>query len=66
MRASPGSRAPRLTRPDVGKPKVLLADDPSRRTVSEGPLSRLTLFGNMVVPLITDGNAAAAIALESQ
>ena len=40
--------------------------DQYRRTVSEGPLSRLTLFGNMVVPLITDGNPAAAIALESQ
>lgn len=40
--------------------------DQYRRTVSEGPVSRLTLFGNMVVPLITDGNPAAAIALESQ
>ncbi len=40
--------------------------DQYRRTVSEGPLSRLTLFGNMVGLLIADRNPTAAIALESQ
>lgn len=36
-----------------------------RRTVGEGT-GPLSIFGNMVVPLITSGNARAAIALESQ
>jgi hypothetical protein len=40
--------------------------DQYRRSVGPGPLSRLTVFGNMVVPLITGGNPAAAIALERQ
>jgi CheY-like chemotaxis protein len=39
--------------------------DEYRRAVSEGATSRLTVFGNMVVPLIADGNAPAAIALEN-
>jgi CheY-like chemotaxis protein len=39
--------------------------DQYRRDVSESESSRLTIFGNMVVPLIADGNSTAAIALES-
>jgi CheY-like chemotaxis protein len=35
-----------------------------RRAVSEGAPARLTIFGNMVVPLIADGNPTAAIALQ--
>lgn len=40
--------------------------DAYRRAVSPGPLSRVTIFGNMVVPLITRGNPGAALALEQQ
>jgi CheY-like chemotaxis protein len=39
-------------------------DDYRRAVVSEGSTSRLTLCGNMVVSLIADGNAKAAMALE--
>jgi len=39
--------------------------DQYRRDVSEGESSRLTVFGNMVVPLIAAGNPTVAIALES-
>jgi CheY-like chemotaxis protein len=39
--------------------------DQYRRDVSDGESSCLTIFGNMVVPLIADGNSTAALALES-
>ena len=39
-------------------------DDYRRAVASEGSTSRLTLCGNMVVSLIADGNAKAAMALE--
>jgi CheY-like chemotaxis protein len=39
--------------------------DQYRRDVSESASSRLTIFGNMVGPLIAAGNSTAAIALES-
>jgi CheY-like chemotaxis protein len=45
---------------------VVLELEQYRRTVSEGPQSRLVLFGNMAELLITDRNPAAAIALEGQ
>ena len=44
---------------------IALELDQYRRDVSEGESSRLTIFGNMVVPLIAAGNPTAAIALES-
>ena len=40
--------------------------DGYRRAVSAGPTGTLTVFGNMVVPLITGGNATAAVALERE
>jgi CheY-like chemotaxis protein len=52
--------------PDAGVIADIASElDQYRRDVCEGGSSRLTIFGNMVVPLIADGNSAAAIALES-
>jgi CheY-like chemotaxis protein len=51
--------------PDAGVIADIASElDQYRRDVCEGGSSRLTIFGNMVVPLIADGNSAAAIALE--
>jgi len=44
--------------------KIAAELDQYRLAVAEGPASRLTIFGNMVVPLSTAGNAEAVIALE--
>jgi CheY-like chemotaxis protein len=38
--------------------------DQYRLATAEGPSSRLTIFGNMVVPLVMGGNGTAAVALE--
>lgn len=38
--------------------------DQYRHAVTHASAARLTIFGNMVVPLVVDGNAVAAIALE--
>jgi hypothetical protein len=52
--------------PDAGViADIALELDQYRRDVSESESSRLTIFGNMVVPLIAEGNSTAAIALES-
>ena len=40
--------------------------DEFRRAAAENEISRLTMFGNMVVPLIEGGNTAGAISLENQ
>jgi DNA-binding NarL/FixJ family response regulator len=40
--------------------------DDFRRAAADNETSRLTMFGNMVVPLIQGGNTAAAIAVENQ
>jgi len=42
----------------------LIDAESDRIAVAEGPTSRLTIFGNLVMSLTSDGNAIAAIALE--
>ena len=53
--------------PDAARLAEIAAElDQYRVAVAEGPTSRLTIFGDMVVSLISDGNAQAAVALENQ
>jgi len=53
--------------PDVDLLAALVAElDDFRRAVADNATSGLTMFGNMVVSLIEDGNTAGAIALENQ
>ena len=52
--------------PDAGLLAQVAAElEQYRLAVTDSPHARLTVFGNMVVRLIEDGNAAGAIALES-
>lgn len=52
--------------PDADRLAEIAAElDQYRIAVAEGPTSRLTISGNLVMSLISDGNASAAIALES-
>jgi CheY-like chemotaxis protein len=52
--------------PDPGRlAEVARELDEYRRAESEGPTSRLTVFGNMVVSLSAHGNTPAMLALES-
>ena len=51
--------------PDADRLAEIAAElDQYRIAVAEGPTSRLTIFGNLVMSLTSDGNAIAAIALE--
>ncbi len=53
--------------PDAELLAELVAElDDFRRAVANNATSALTMFGNMVVPLIASGNAAGTIALENQ
>lgn len=61
------SRFMRNGLPDRDRLAEIAAElDQYRVAVAEGPTSRLTIFGNMVMALTADGNAPAAVALESQ
>ena len=54
-----------------GHPDATLLDalatelDQYRSSVAQGPAPRLTVFGNMVTPLIVEGNSVAAVELEN-
>lgn len=53
--------------PDADRLAEIAAElDQYRHAVAGGATSRLTIFGDMVVSLISDGNAQAAVALENQ
>jgi CheY-like chemotaxis protein len=61
------SRFMRNGLPDAGLLGELASElDQYRRAASQGASSRLTIFGNMVMPLIAGGNATGAMALERQ
>ena len=52
--------------PDPARLEEILAElDQYRRAVSDGATSRLTLFGDMVMPLRDEGNTPAVLAIES-
>jgi hypothetical protein len=61
------ARFMRNGRPDPELLAQLAAElDQFRRDVTSDETSRLTIFANTVVPLITSGNTEAAIALEEE
>ena len=59
------NRFMRNGRPDEGLLAEIVAElEAFRRATAEHATSRLAIFGNMVVPLITSGNAEGALLLE--
>jgi CheY-like chemotaxis protein len=53
--------------PDPGRLSEMIAElDVFRRSEADNETSRLTVFGNMAVPLMSGGNTAGALAIERQ
>jgi DNA-binding NarL/FixJ family response regulator len=60
------NRFMRNGRPDADRLAEIAAEvDGYRAAVAEGPAQRLTIFGDMVVPLVANGNPEAAVAVEN-